>query len=132
MVGWREAGGLIRQGNGTRQGLEVGECDLVFAKEKGVCGFMGVICDTEEVLSPVLPEGGLASHPAPLTELAVSIHQEPAGLSLPCVTQEKEPRSGTIHFKRPFSPWGRLCPSQCLCELTFPLAPGGGSALCLR
>lgn len=43
MVGWREAGGLIRQGNGTRQGLEVGECDLVFAKEKGVSGFMGVI-----------------------------------------------------------------------------------------
>lgn len=51
-------------GNSTWQGMEVGECNLFFAKKKEAHGLMRVIQDPAPVFSLMFPGVGLASCPS--------------------------------------------------------------------
>lgn len=129
MVGWREAGGLIMEGNSTWWGLEVGAC-VGFCKGEGLW-FPGRHLRHGGGSQPGAPWrwAGIPSSPSDCAcRLCASGTRRP--FFALCDSSE-EPLSSTIHFKRPFSPWGRLSLSQCLCALAFPWAPGIGSALCL-
>lgn len=64
MVGWRGARwGRCVQGNNTWHGLEVGECDLVYAVKKEAHGFTRVTQDPEELFGLMLSGVGLPSGP---------------------------------------------------------------------
>lgn len=64
--GWverSEAGRHRVRGNSTWHGLEVGECDLVYAMKKEAHGFTRVTQDPGELFSLMLPGVGLPCGP---------------------------------------------------------------------